>query len=108
MSKLTVKRPGGTDQFGNPLPGSTHTIRVRAVAPRGASDEDDAVDRAQVITSLGLYAVPGSDLLPQDVVVDPLPPMYTGDWQVQGDAADWRYLSGRKAGVVAVLKRGKG
>lgn len=108
MFTLTVERPAGSDRYGNPLPGSSHTIKVRAVGPRGSSDEVEGDRRAQVITDLGMYCPPGTDIRSQDVVTDPLPPIYTGKWQVQGDPGDWRYLSGRGAGIAVVLHRVEG
>lgn len=104
---VTVERPGGTDPYGNPLPGSTRTIIGCAFAPRGDSDEDNADRRAEVITSLSMFAPFDADLQPQDVVIDPTP--YTGRWQVEGDSALWQNpFSGTKAGMAAVLKRVKG
>ncbi|HET7388430.1 MAG TPA: hypothetical protein VFJ19_17390 [Nocardioidaceae bacterium] len=101
---VTVERPGGTDRYGNPLPSTFHAVTGCAFAPRGESDEDNADRRAEVITSLSMFAADGADLAPQDVVIDPTP--YTGKWQVEGDAAVWRNpYTGRTAGIAAVLKR---
>lgn len=78
---VTVERPGGTDQYGNPLPPADHTIDDCAVAQDSTLEMTDG--RATTITVFSLYTTtPDADLEPQDVIVMP-----DGErWQVQGDA----------------------
>lgn len=106
---LTVDRPAGTDAYGNPLAGVTHTVDDCVVAPRGSPFEDNADHRDQIIDSLSVYAPSGADIKAQDVAVDPLPPAYTGRWQVQGDVAYWQSpFTGWQPGVEVILKRVEG
>ncbi len=104
---VTVERSGGTDRYGNPFPGTSHTISGCAVTPRSSEERTDG--QATVITGRSLYAPPGADLEPQDVVVlNPAPSDDDDRWQVDGEPADWDWFDGSGAGLVAVLARAEG
>lgn len=102
---VTVERSGGTDRFGNPLPGTSHTIEGCAVAPRSSEERTDG--QATVIVGRSLFMPPGADVTAHDVVVlngDPQPD--DERWQVEGEPAVWENpYTGWSAGVVAPLTR---
>lgn len=85
---VTVLRPGGRDNNGDPLPGTKHDIDDCIVYPRQSSDgraSDDDDDRGEsVIVGLTLLTPAGADIKATDQV-------RTGDhtYDVQGVPGDW-------------------
>lgn len=108
----TVERPGGTDQYGNPLPGTTYTVDGCAPAPAGSTEKHGP--EATVEWDLDLLIPYGAPLTPtppseepagiaaQDVVTLP------GDttrYQVHGMPKHFRSpFTGWEAGTVVRLK----
>lgn len=69
---VTVKRPGGRNEFGDKKAGSEHAIEGCGWGPRMRdSREYDDVQRAAVIEGMQLYGPPEPDLQPDDEVVLP-------------------------------------
>lgn len=106
---VAVNRRGGTDKWGQDLPGTQHTVGPCGFAPRTAtgsrnSTEDNA-QRNTVITGLTMYAPWGADITSQDVIV-------RGDgsrWHVEGDVGEWLSpLTGWRAGIEVALVRVSG
>lgn len=64
--------PGGTDQYGDPIPGSTERVPLTGavVAPRMSAAEGEFHDYARntVIVGYTLYAPLGVDITPSDQV----------------------------------------
>ncbi|GGM75535.1 hypothetical protein GCM10012275_52780 [Longimycelium tulufanense] len=107
---VTVKRPAGTDAYGDPLPGGTeHTVSGCAIAPRTSEEQQDR--RQTVIVGLALYGPYDADIEPTDTVVlpdDPLVPvaLQGTEWHVEGEPGQWRSpWTGWKAGVEIALRR---
>lgn len=107
---ITVQRPAGTDRYGQPLPGTSHTIpgcgwAPRAAATFGARSTEEHFQTAQVSTDRVLYPPYGADIGPQDEVI-------FGDgtrWQVEGDPSSWRSpLTGHAPGMEVTLRRVSG
>lgn len=99
---VTVHRPGGVDQFGDPDPGSpptTHVLTGCAVAPRSTSEND--ARGATVIIGLSLYADHDADIGPADKVeVDGV------RYEVVGEPGRWRNpYTANKAGLEVALQR---
>lgn len=86
---ITVRRPGGTDQRGDPEPASTHTVTNCVFAPSvsvGANVSNELVNRRDtVITGLTLYAPPDADITPTDQIVRADGTV----WEVEGQPGDW-------------------
>lgn len=107
---LTVKSPGvgGTDAFGNPIPGSTHTIDDCALAPAGSTEIVNG--QATVIDQDTIYGPYDAVVTSQDLIVIPDgQPIPAGDYQVDGRPA--RYLNpfdNDQAGTVIRLARATG
>lgn len=101
---VTVKRPGGRDRYGNPLPGTEHTIDECVWAPRSSVEENDS--RATTIVGLTMYGPYGSDIASTDQVELP------GDdvpWYVEGDPGEWTNpFTGEPAGFEVNLTRTRG
>lgn len=102
-----MRRPGGRDVWGQPLPGTEHTIAGCAFAPRatasvGLRTTEETYQSEQVITSNVLYAPVGADVGPEDVIVR----ADGSRWQVVGEPASWRSpLSGWRAGTEIPLQK---
>jgi hypothetical protein len=96
----TVTRSGGTDRYGNPLPGTTHSLHGCAVAPAGSTESADQA--ATVEWDQDLICDHDADLIAQDVVVLPGDPT---EYQVFGRPRPFTNpFTGWKAGKVARLK----
>lgn len=98
---VTVERPGGTNRWGDTLPGTEHTSECWAFAPRTSSEDNEQAN--QVITGLTGYGPPGADVAAQDVI-------RRGDgtrWHVDGDIGQWgpSPLTGWHPGVEVALRR---
>lgn len=97
--------PGGTDNYGDPIEGTTETVTLTGcgVAPRSS---DDITDRGRqgVIVGLTLYAPHGTDLRYSDrIEVDGV--LY----EVDGEAGSWKSpLSSWEAGIEVALRRAQG
>jgi hypothetical protein len=101
---VTVERPAGFDQYGNPLAPATHTVAGCAPAPAGsvsASVED--TDRGhEVEWDLDLLAPYGADVVATDVVLIPGDPTR---YQVHGRPRAYRSpFTGWESGAVVRLK----
>lgn len=84
-STVTIRRSGGTDPFGDPLPGTEHQLHGVAVAPR-TSNEDHTRGNA-VVVGYELYAAYDADLRATDQVLLPGDP---DPWEVEGEPGRWR------------------
>jgi hypothetical protein len=93
---VTVLRPGGRDDFGDPLPGTEHAIAGCLFAPRGSSESSDFANT--VITGAQLFAPAGADIRATDQVR-----IRGVVYDVEGDVGDWG-----AAGVQVALQRGTG
>lgn len=110
---VTVHRtsPGGVDEYGDPIEGTTttHTIDNCAVAPRSGqpgshSSEMSERGRQGVIEGVTLYAPYGADLLRTDQVELPAP--YSDMYEVEGEPGLWRNpFTGWEAGLEVALRR---
>lgn len=87
---ITISRPGGTDPFGDPLPGATHPVDGCVIWQNSSTETMQGRDT--IVTSMTVLAPVGSDILATDKVYLP------GDdtaksarWQVNGDP--WRIQS---------------
>lgn len=97
---ITVRRPGGENQHGDPLPGTEHTIAGCAVAPRSSSERTDLRDT--IIRGYTLYAPYDADIEPTDQIVMP----DSSVWQVDGDVGRWANpYTGRRPGLEVALTR---
>jgi hypothetical protein len=101
---VTVRRPGGTDRNGDPLPTTEHTIDDCAVAPR-TSSEANTYGNA-VVVGLELFVPYGADIAATDTVLLP------GDatsWYVDGAPGQWRSpFTDWRPGTQVALTRQKG
>jgi hypothetical protein len=97
---ITVRRPGGTDQRGDPEPATTHTVTDCAFAPRASTE---AVDRRDtVVIGITLYAPPDADIQPTDQIVRADGTV----WEVDGEPGDWLTpFTGWHPGLQIALKR---
>lgn len=85
---VTVERPGGSDRFGTPLPGTSHVVERCLVTPRSSDEKTDG--RATVVTGMSLHGPPGADINAQDVIVLNKAPQPSDDrWQVAGEPGRW-------------------
>lgn len=105
---LTVNRSGGRDRYGNPLPGTSHTIDDCALAPTGSTEMVNG--QATVIDQDTVYADYGADVEPRDEIVVPAgQPISPGVYQVDGSPARYRNpFTGDAAGCVIRLTRATG
>ena len=108
---VTVRRPGGTDRYGDTTWASIHEVEGCIVAPtsgdsgRAASRELTGL-RDTVITGYTVYAPHGADVLAIDQVRLPDDPTW---WEVDGEVADWSSaFSGWQPGTVVSLRRVRG
>ncbi|PRX95574.1 hypothetical protein [Allonocardiopsis opalescens] len=100
---VTVRRPGARDRYGDPLPGTEHTVEGCAVYPRTSTET--AVTGTTVITGRTLLAPIGADIAPDDQVVLPDGSL----WSVVGDTGPWSSpLTGWAPGLEAALERVQG
>jgi len=112
MPRETVTRvreiPGGTDQYGDPIPGVVDELDIRgcALAPRAtiAEGEDHSYQRDSVVWRYDLYAPHGADIRRNDAVI-----ARGQRYRVEAMPHDWRspYTS-RRPGVVVVLQATEG
>lgn len=106
---MTISRvrgtPGGVDQYGDPVAGSTASTVIAGafVAPR-ESGEIDTRGRTGVIVGLWLFAPYDTDLRYTDQInVDGV--LYS----IEGDPGKWRNpFTGWEAGLQVALKRASG
>lgn len=104
---ITIHRdtPGGGDEYGDPIEGTTSTFEIDAViAPATSNDVSDR-GRTGVVVGLTLFSQdPCADLLRTDWVE------YRGErWDIDGDVGVWESpFSGAADGVEVALKRGVG
>jgi hypothetical protein len=99
---VTVLRPGGVDQFGDPSgSGTTHTVAGCALAPR-TSNEDIQGRGDTVIVGLTLYAPYGSDITATDKIQIPGGLIY----EVVGEPGQWlNPKTGSTPGMAVALQR---
>lgn len=108
---VTVRRPAGTDVYGDPLPGAMHEIPGCIVAPSsGDSGQPASTERTDmrdtVITGWTLYPPYGADILPTDEVQLPGDPTW---WQVDGEVGHWSSpFSNWRPGGQVELRRVRG
>lgn len=108
---ITVRRPAGTDRYGDPLPFTTHEIPGCIVAPStgdaGQATSQERTDvRDTVITGHTVYAPYGADILAIDEVRVPGDPTW---WQVEGDVANWASpFTNWQPGTQVALRRVRG
>lgn len=97
--------PGGFDEYGDPVEGTTSrlTLTDAFTAPRSSEDNNDR-GRQGVIVGLSLYAPYGTDLVFTDKIeVDGV------SYDIEGDPGYWRNpLTTWEAGVEVALKRSAG
>lgn len=107
---VTVHRsvPGGTDQHGDPLPGTveTHDIEGCALAPRTDTSigEVDTRSRHGIVVGWNLFAAYDADIVNTDrIEID-------GElFDVDGQIGRWRSpFTGREHGLEVALKRPEG
>lgn len=94
--------PGGYDQYGDPLPGTTSELEIPgcALAPRYSHEQTEPGRRA-VIEGLTLFTPPGADILPGDNVT-----ARGIRYLVDGEPGDWRSpYTGINRGVEITLRR---
>lgn len=105
---LTVHRAGGTDRFGNPLPGTSHTIDGCAVSPSGSTELVNG--QATVTAEDRVYAPYDADVTAQDEIEIPAgQPIAAGRYQIDGEPQRWRNpFTGLDAGTVVRLTRTEG
>lgn len=108
---LTIRRPAGTDRYGDPLPATDHAEPGCIVAPT-SGDSGSAVSsehtdlRDTVITGRVVYAPINADIRATDEIVIPGEP---GIWQVNGDAGPWRSpFTNWQPGQQLVVRRVRG
>jgi hypothetical protein len=103
--------PGGTDPYGDPVPGSTVEIEVEGCgwAPRTQGvgpSSTEVLDRGRqgVIEGLTVYMPYGTDVRPSDQL------RLDGRlYEVEGDPGDWwNPKSGRLAGLEVAVRRAEG
>jgi hypothetical protein len=109
---VTVRRPDGTDRYGDPTGFTTHTISGCIVAPSsGDSGQPASTERTDlrdtVITGYTLYAPFDADIQATDQILLP------GDldpWQVNGEVGHWgpSPFSNWKPGTQVSLRRVRG
>jgi hypothetical protein len=103
--------PGGTDQFGDPVTGTTVEItvpgaawapRTQGVGPSAGEVHDRG--RQGVIEGLTVYLPYGTDLHPSDQL------RLDGRlYEVEGDPGEWwNPMSGRLAGLEVAVRRAEG
>jgi hypothetical protein len=105
---ITVHRSGGTDRYGNPLPGTNHEVPGCAVAPSGSSEVTGG--QATVLDKDTVYAPYDADVQPHDEIeIPPGQPLAPGRYQVEGTPARWKSpFTGREFGTVIQLTQAEG
>ena len=97
---ITVRRPGGTDQRGDPEPAVEHTVTGCAFAPRSSTEATDRRDT--VVIGLTLYAPPDADIQATDKIVRANGTV----WEVDGEPGDWQTpFTGWHPGLQIAVKR---
>lgn len=100
--------PGGTDRYGDPIPGAETTTVIDGafVAPRMSSDVDGP-GRAGVTVGLTLFAPFGTDLVTTDKILVEDDGANDGLYRIDGQPGDWSFRLGsnRPAGQVTALVR---
>lgn len=105
---LRVKRGGGSDRFGNSLPGTEHDVEGCAAAPAGSVE---VVNGQQTVTTQDtVYGPYDADVKAADAVTIPAgQPIEAGDYKVDGQPQRWKNpYSGREFGCVVRLTRTTG
>lgn len=106
---VRVRRGGGRDRFGDPLPTSQHVIGDCVLWPQTSTEA--AGDYSQTVAvGYMLSLPPGADLRPSDEVLLPGEPEQGPWWSVQGEPLAWgpNPFTGRVAGLVVALSRSTG
>jgi hypothetical protein len=93
---VTVIRPPGNDEFGDPLPGTAVEFEVPGCLFAPGPSKEMGFAAATVDTDGTVYSPPGTDVLATDRVR-----VRGVVYSVVGHPQDW----GRSAGVVIVLRR---
>ncbi len=105
---VTVTRPAGTDQYGNPLPGLTHTVGGCICAPAGSAGFSAELNTGQatVVDTDTIYAPYGADVEAADIIT--MPPggaLTPGTYAVDGRPANYRNpFTGARSGTVVRLQ----
>lgn len=102
-------RSAGVDAYGDPLPpvGESWEIAGCGVAP-ASGPALDSRGRAGVVEHATLYAPPGVDLEPGDLVDLDLDG-FAGTWRIDGAVLRWSSpISGYGRGVIAELVKARG
>lgn len=104
---VTVVRPPGRDQYGNPLEGETTRVDITgcAVAPRVAASLDvESRNREGLVVELTLYAPFGADIRHTDLIER------QGElYEVEGEVGRWENpFTGSKPGLEVGLRRAAG
>lgn len=101
---VTVERPGGVNEYGQELPGTSHTIEGCGWWPQGSAE---IVNGQDVVTTQDRIMAPfGSDVLPVDsIVLNDSPKKSDTRYRVDGKPTDWDSpLTGWQPGMVINLK----
>jgi hypothetical protein len=102
---LTVTRPGGTDPYGNPLAGATHTIDGCALWPAGSTE---IVNRQATTIDEDTVGAPyDADVLAKDLITIPADlALPAGVYEVNGTPARFKNpFTGDEAGTVIRVRR---
>ena len=82
---VTVRRSGGRDPRGNPLPETTHEVEDCLVSTQSSVEEPQSRSEAPD-TSAYVYAPAGSDFISTDRIEVPPGPFWpSGSFQVSGE-----------------------
>lgn len=100
--------PGGVDQFGDPIPGTTTQVDIPgcAVAPRLSAAEQELTNngRAGVVIGLTLYTPADADVTFADHFI-----VRGEEFEVDGDPGLWvSPFTGKQAGKQIALRRVEG
>ena len=111
---MTISRrrtaPGGTDVYGDPIPGTVTTTELVGafIAPR-TSNDIDGPGRAGVIVGLTLFTPYGTDLTSADEIVVSGEGANDGTYRIDGQPGDWKNpWSQWEAGQSTALVRAEG
>lgn len=88
---VKIRRPGGTDRFGNPLAGTTHILTDCAWSPINSVEVTGPL-RDTVKTGIWLFGQADDDIAPQDEVWGPDDDWDAEpEWFVDGDIDRYRH-----------------
>lgn len=84
---ITVRRGGGRNADGDPVPGSEHTIPDCLVGSRSTKEP---VDRSDLTESTAVaFAPPRADVVSTDTITVPAGHFMAGEYVVDGDPGFW-------------------